>query len=145
MKDLYPDVNWMKEKDYFSKYWIAGCGGNFHFQKEGTGSASCKNNNPDRNKGSGIWIAYNNDKTSVAAKSFYDRNGYWFICENDEYATDDVKYDPESGVSLGGAGSRCLKKGKRYLRFETVDDGCCNYEDYCSGSQSCGKSCEVES
>ena len=92
MKDLYPDVNWMKEKDYYNKYWIAGCGGNFHFQKEGARSASCKNNNPDRKKGSGIWIAYNNDKTSVAAKSFYDRNGYWFICENDEYATDDVKY-----------------------------------------------------
>lgn len=37
MQKLYPERDWEDGKDYFEKYFILGCGGDFHHQK-----TSCK-------------------------------------------------------------------------------------------------------
>ena len=95
MKDLYPEINWQKDKDYYNKYYIQGCGGDFHFTKS---SKTCTRKK--KNKGTGLWVPYDAKKSTVAQEDEWARKGYEF-----EYS------------------NAAETKGKRYLRFTT--EYCC--------------------
>jgi len=69
MQRLYPEQDWEDGKDYYKRYYILGCGGDFHHQKKG-----CKN------KEDTIWVK---NESAASGKTYIEGFTTSYCCDED--------------------------------------------------------------